>query len=126
MILMEDSISLADGTKQIVDIPIDPRGTGDVYIDNFIETTIVIEGTDNIIRCKQATLLATNVSACPKHISEPIPREDFEALNKLSAEAGLKEQKTVLGWLIDTRHLFLSLLDNKFVAWTEILSSVLK
>jgi len=65
-------------------------------------------------------------SACPKHISKPIPREDFEARNKLSTEAGLEEYKTVLGWLIDMRRLLLSLPDNKFIALTEILSSVLK
>jgi hypothetical protein len=125
MTLMDDDIPFAEGAEQIVDIPIDPRGTGDIYIDDFIETTIVIEGTDNVIRCERATLLAIDVSARPKHISEPIPREDFEARNKLSAEAGLEERKTVLGWLIDTRRLLLSLPNNKFVAWTEIISSVL-
>ena len=67
MILMDDSIPFADGAEQIVDIPIDPRGTGNVYVDDFIETTIVIEGTDNVIRCKRATLLAIDVSARPKH-----------------------------------------------------------
>ncbi len=79
-----------------------------------------------MIRCEQATLLAIDVSAHPNHISEPIPHEDFKACNTLSAEAGLEEQKTVLGWLIDMRCLLLSLPDNKFVAWTEILLSVLK
>ena len=125
MILMDDSIPFAEGAEQIVDIPIDPRGTGDIYIDDFIETTIVIDGTDNVVRCERATLLAIDVTARPKHINEPIPREDLEARNKLSAEAGLEEQKTVLGWLIDTRRLLLSLPNNKFVAWTELLSSVL-
>ena len=85
----------------------------------------MIEGTDNVVQCERATLLAIDITACPKHISEPIPREDFEARNKLSAEAGLEEQKTVLGWLIDTRRLLLSLPNNKFVAWTAILTSVL-
>ena len=126
MILMHDAIPFAEGAEQLVDIPIDPRGTGDININNFIETTIVIDGTNNVIRCEQATLLAIEISACPKHISEPIPCEDFEARNKLSAEAGLEEQKTVLGWLIDTSRLLLSLPDNKSIAWTEILSSVLK
>ncbi len=73
MVLMDDSIPFAEGAEQIVDIPIDPRGTGNIYIDDLIEMTIVIIGTDNVIRCEQATLLAINVSACPKHISKPIP-----------------------------------------------------
>ena len=115
MTLMDDSIPFTECAEQIVDIPIDPQGTGDIYINDFIETTIVIKGTDNVVRCERATLLAIDVTARPKHISKPIPRH----------EAGLKEQKTVLGWLIDTRRLLLSNPNNKFVAWTEILSSVL-
>jgi hypothetical protein len=126
MVLLDDSILFAKGDKQIDDIPINPQGTSNVYIDDFIEATIVIKGTDNVIRCEQALLLAINVSACPKHISEPIPQEDFKAHNKLSAEAALEELKTVLGWLINTRCLLLSLPDNKSVAWTGILASVLK
>ncbi len=101
MTLMDDSIPFAEGAEQIVDIPIDPRGSGDIYIDDFIETTIVIKETDNVTRCERATLLVIDVSARPKHIREPIPHEDFESRNKLSVEAGLEEQKTVLGWLID-------------------------
>jgi hypothetical protein len=45
----------------------------------------------------------------------------MEARNKLQAEAGLEEQKTVLGWLIDTRRLLVKLPKNKFVAWTNII-----
>jgi hypothetical protein len=50
----------------------------------------------------------------------------MEARNKLEAEAGLEEQKTILGWLVDTCHLLLSLPNNKFVAWTAILDKVLE
>jgi hypothetical protein len=50
----------------------------------------------------------------------------MEACNKLEAEAGLEEQKTILGWLVDTPCLLLSLPNNKFVAWTAILDKVLE
>ena len=49
MRLMDDSILFTKGEKLIVDIPVDARGTGDVYIDDLIQPTIVIEGTDNAI-----------------------------------------------------------------------------
>ncbi len=49
MKLMDDSIPFAEGRELIVDIPVDARGTGDVYIDDLIQATIVIEGTDNAI-----------------------------------------------------------------------------
>ncbi len=102
MRLMDDSIPFAKGGELIVDIPMDARGMGDVYIDNLIQATVVIEGTDNAIQCEHATLLAIDTCARPKHANEPIPRKDMEARNKLQAEAKLEEQKTVLGWLIDT------------------------
>ncbi len=113
---MDDSIPFTEGEELIVDIPVDARGTGDVYIDNLIQATIVIEGMDNAIRCKCATLLAIDTCARPKHANEPIPHKDMEARNKLQAEAGLEKQKTVLGWLIDTRRLLVKLPKNKFVA----------
>jgi hypothetical protein len=49
----------------------------------------------------------------------------MEARNKLEVEAGLEEQKTILGWLVDMHRLLLSLPNNKFVAWTVILLKVL-
>ncbi len=95
--LLDASIPFADGTDLIVDIPVDPRGTRDVYIDDLIQATVIIDGTDNAIRCEQATLLAIDTCAHPKHPNKPIPQEDMEARNKLQAEAGLEEQK--LSWV---------------------------
>jgi hypothetical protein len=58
---------------------------------------------DNAIQCKCATLLAIDTCAHPKHPNKPIQRKDMEALNKLQAEVGLEEQKTMLEWFLDTR-----------------------
>jgi hypothetical protein len=124
--LMDDSIPFAAGAEQIVNIPVDPQGTSDVYIDDLVQAAVIINGTDNAIRCKRATLLATDACAQLKHPNKPIPWEEMEACNKLEAEAGLEEQKTILGWLVDTRPLLLSLPNYKFVAWTAILDKVLE
>ena len=35
--LMDDSIPFAKGAEQIVNIPVDPRGTGKVYIDDLVQ-----------------------------------------------------------------------------------------
>jgi hypothetical protein len=114
MELLNASIPFAEGSDLIVGIPVDPRGTGDVYINNLIQATVIIDGFNNAIRCEQATLLAIYTCARLKHPNEPIPREDMEARNKLQAEAGLEEQKTILGWLLDTWSLLLQLPRNKF------------
>ncbi len=52
----------------IVQIPINPRVTADLYIDKFIGLTSDIEGLDNTMRLKQAPLL--EVSATAKEVSE--------------------------------------------------------
>jgi hypothetical protein len=126
MRLMDDSIPFTKGGELIVDIPVDARGTGDIYIDDLIQATVVIEGTDNPIQCKCATLLAIDTCVRPKHANEPIPRKDMEARNKLQAEARLEEQKTVLGWLFDTQRLLVKLPTNKFIVWTNIIEEVMQ
>jgi hypothetical protein len=50
----------------------------------------------------------------------------MEARNKLQAEAGLEEQKTILGWLLDTRRLLVQLPKNKFTAWTNLIKMVIQ
>ncbi len=107
MALLDASIPFAEGAELIVKIPIDPRGTGDVYIDDLTKATVIIEGMDHAIQCKRITLLAIDTCVRPMHPNEPIPRKDMEARNKPQAEAGLEERKTVLGWLLDTRRLLM-------------------
>ncbi len=123
---MDDLISFAEGTEQIVNIPVDPRGTGDAYIDDLVQAAVIINGTDKAIRCKRAALLAIDACAQPKHPNEPIPWEEMEARNKLEAEVGLEECKTILDWLVDTHGLLLSLPNNKFIAWTAIIEEILE
>jgi hypothetical protein len=126
MELLENSILFAEGAELIVDIPVDARSTEDVYIDDLIQATVIIDGTDNATQCECTTSLAIDTCACPKYPNEPIPREDMEARNKLQSEAGLEEQKSILGWLLNTRHLLVKLPKNKFVAWTNMIKLVIQ
>jgi hypothetical protein len=93
MKLLDASIPFAEGADLIVDIPVDPRGTGDVYIDDLIKAIVVIDGTDNTIHCEQATLLAIDTCVHPKHPNEPIPREDMEARKKTSGRSRIEGAK---------------------------------
>jgi hypothetical protein len=86
--LLDDNVSFATGLKQAVHIPINPRGTSNIYIDDFIQTTVHLKNTNNSFWCKCATLLAINCCTCPKHPYEPIPQEDMKARNKLSTILG--------------------------------------
>ncbi len=79
--IIDEAIPFAKGAEQILDIPVDPQGTGNVYIDDLIQTAAIINGTDNAIRCECATLLAIDACAWPKHLNKPIPCKDMEARN---------------------------------------------
>ena len=57
--------------------------------------------------------------------SEPIPRKAIISPNKLKAEGAIEERKLLLGWLLDTRHLLISLPDDKLKAWSKDIKSLL-
>jgi hypothetical protein len=48
---------------------------------------------------------------------EPVPRRNILSIPKLLAEGIPDEQQIVLGWLLDTHLLSVSLPDDKFKAW---------
>jgi hypothetical protein len=73
--LVDDDIPFGEGAELIVDIPIDPQGLHDVYINDIILLTVDIPGTDNVARGQSASLLAINATTEPNHPEEPIPRE---------------------------------------------------
>ncbi len=86
------------GRELIVDIPIDPRGYADMYIDDTTGLTIDLPGTHNANKLKAAIPLAIEVAARPNKVNKPIPWEPMVAQNKLKAEGGLAETKVILGW----------------------------
>ncbi len=122
---LDDSIPFAKGLDLIVEIDIDPRGTTDDYIDDLVSLAVDEEGTDNIVQCDHASLLAFDTCSRPLHENEPIPREMMEARNKLKSEALLEEQKIILGWLINFHRLLIHLPENKYVAWTEAIKKMI-
>ncbi len=91
----------------------------------MLPLTVDIPETDNLARCAMARLHAIHAIAQPKHPDEPIPREEMETRNKLSAEAGLKEEEIILGWHVNFCNLIISLPDNKFIAWTDSIKKIL-
>jgi hypothetical protein len=123
-IILEDEIPFGIGRDLIVDIPVDPRGTIDLYIDDYCGLTVDIG--DNAFRLERAPLLALVSAAREVATTEPLPRDDMEARNKLIAEAGLTEIKTFLGWLIDFRRMTIALPENKYKAYSLAISEMLK
>ena len=87
--VLDGDISFGDGKQLIVDVPVNPRGIVDIYVDAKIGVTVGILGSN--------ILLAIHIAARAKDLLEPIPREEMVALTKLLAEAGL-EETTILRW----------------------------
>jgi len=123
--ILEEEEKLGLGKDLIVSIPINPRGTHDIYIDDLIGLTLDVPGSNNVQRCAGAHLLAIAATARPSHVGEPIPREEMEAVNKLVAEATPEETKVILGWLMNFHKLIVSLPINKFQAWSESIQVIL-
>jgi hypothetical protein len=123
-ITLEDDIPFGIRRDLIVDIPVDPRGTVDLYIDDFCGLTVDIN--DNATRLERAPLLALGSAAREVAEIEPFPCDDIEARPKLIAEAGLTEIKTFLRWLIGFRRMTIALPNNKFHAYSIAISEMLK
>ncbi len=96
----------------VVDIAVNPQGTADVYIDDLVSLTVDVEGSDNLLQCDRAPLLAINTCSRPLDPEEPIPHKTMEARNKLELKALLEEQKTILGWYINFCRLLIKLPEN--------------
>ena len=117
MLLVDNSIPFVQGFKLIVDIPINPQGMHDIYIDDIISLTVGISGTNHVTCTQAAALLTIDATARPNHPEEHTPRKSMDTRDKLRAEAGPAELKVILGWDFDFRQLIISLTENKFVAW---------
>ena len=124
-ITLDSDIPFGEGRELIVNIPINPRGINDVYVDDIIPLTVGLPNTDNMLRCESAALLAIHATVRESHPDDPSPREFMESRAKLIAEAGLTELKTVLGWVLDFRRLIISLPYNKYHAWSNNIREIL-
>jgi hypothetical protein len=125
-VFLDNDIQFAEGKELAVDINVSDRGTHEMYLDDLIGLGIDLPDTSNTDRAAAAPLLAIHTCARPLHAHEPIPRNHMESQNKLTAEANLSEVKIILGWKWDFRRLIISLPENKFIAWTNIITTILE
>lgn len=121
---LPDSMPFADVMPTIVSVEYNDWGQADVYIDDTC--TVCVDLKDNALCCSNVVPLAIHLVGRPIAPDEPLPREALTALNKLLAKAGLEETKILLGWLLDTRRLVISLPEHKFLAWKKDLIEMLK
>jgi hypothetical protein len=94
-------------------IPINDIGKVDMYINDTIGVAINL--ADNMKHVQFAMPLVIYEFLRPLDASETTPRCDLISLKKFQAEERMEEIKTILGWIINTRILFVSLpVDNHY------------
>jgi hypothetical protein len=101
---LDNDATFAMGRELIIDVPVDPCGYADIYIDNTTRLIINLPGTHNADRLEAAIPLAIEVAAWPNNVNKPIPREPLVAQEKLKTEGGLAETKIFLDGISTFAH----------------------
>jgi hypothetical protein len=99
-------------------------GKSDIYLDDNIG--IAPDLRDNVRRLSIIMPLVICRLGRPLHASEPIIRKWLLSLSKFAAEGRPEEIKIVLGWLLDTRQLLISLPEYKQIVWKDQIQTILK
>ncbi len=120
---LDDDVPFASSRELIVDIPNDPRGYADVYINNTTGLIINLPQTINAERLEAAILLAIEVAARPNDANKPIPHMKMVAEDTLKEEGGLAETKVIMGWHFNFRTLIITLPKLKYIACDDLTSS---
>jgi len=110
----------------MVDPEADEFGTADVFLDDIFSAIPQLDGDSPGDRGAQAALLALDVLGRPLlPDGESLPRDEVLAIDKAIAEGTPAERLIVLGWMINTQRLLISLSTDKFTAWTADINNLL-
>jgi len=122
-----DDVPLAAACSLMIDPEADKFGTADVFLDDIFSAIPQLDGDSPRDRGAQAALLALDVVGRPLLLDggESLPRDEVLAINKAIAEGTPATRLIVLGWMIDTRRLLISLPTDKFTAWTADINDFL-
>jgi hypothetical protein len=117
-------VPIARACETAVRVPVAGTARTDGFIDDLITTFLDTER--NISREPHSVPLAIHATSRP-HAgkSEPITRRGILAQAKLIAEGTPAEIQIILGWLMDTRRLLLSLPDDKHKTWRAEIQLIL-
>jgi hypothetical protein len=104
---LPDEVPFHPAKPLSVDLPYNQKRIVDIYIDDSIGVALDID--NNMLQLVRAIPLAINTMARPTDSADIIPRKHIISMKKFQAEGQLEEEKKVLGWILNTRSLKLSL-----------------
>ena len=96
-----------------VPLPHDDAPKAEVYIDDLFNSYL-LRDIDRGSAILPFILFLLGRPTCP---DDPIERDDVLSISKFLAEATPSEVKTILGWVVDTRRMLLSLPAHKVKGW---------
>ena len=114
---LPESTPFHPGKEMVVPTQMNDQGYFDIYIDDTIGVTPDLHNYP--LRMCRATPLAIRTLARPLNTNDIIPEKDIIATKKYQVEGRLEEQKMILGWILNTRSLEISLPPNKHEKWTK-------
>jgi hypothetical protein len=128
-VILPDDVPYAKARTPMVEVEISKSESGraDVYLDDICTIGVLVDRKVEQ-RLRFASLLAMETVAsplAPNSNSVALTRDNIVSIDKLHAEAGLSEIKTLLGWEIDTRRLLVKLTKEKHHSWTKEIHDII-
>jgi hypothetical protein len=120
---LPDDIPFHPARELAVSISSDDHGKADIYLDDTIG--IAPDIGDSILCISYAIPLAIHTLSRPINDNDAIPRNDIISMKKFLAEGNMEESKTILGWIVNTRTLFIKLPPDKHSIWTSNISTLI-
>jgi hypothetical protein len=120
-LLEPPNIPLAAAQPLSVPLPIDDAPKSEVYIDDLFNCYL----HRHLQHGSEILPFVLQLLGRPPNSSDPIERDDVLSISKFLAEATPSEVKPILGWIVDTRRLLLSLPPNKVRAWSDSVQAML-
>jgi hypothetical protein len=115
------AVPLATAQPLSVPLPVDDEPKSEVYIDDLFNCFL----HRHLQRGREILPFVLHLLGRPPDAADPIDRDDVLSISKFLAEATPSEVKTILGWVVDTRRLLLSLPANKVLAWGASIQAML-
>jgi hypothetical protein len=112
--LLPTSVPFAQTKPLFVQLPCDDAPKA----ENFIDDQFMAFLASSSERGSSILPFVIHLLGRPLHQDESISRDDVLSLKKFLAEATPAEIKTVLGWVINSRSLLISLPMHKYIAWS--------
>jgi hypothetical protein len=114
----------APAAELSVAVELRPQGYHDVFLDDMLQ--LFLATPENMKRSPAILPLVMHLLTRPVAEDEPILREAILESKKLEAEGTPIELQRILGWMLDTRKLLLSLPSDKYIAWLREVTAFIK